>query len=295
MKNLILMTALLATALPGHTAHAYTTDSPPAFLVDGKALDPICFLNDWSQTPPEESGDGKSFYPVEGCSIGEIKVEPDENERYVSASYSEDFYDDEADEVYTTHGWIGYRYIGETVGHHAFITVENGGGSGTFSNIALYDLGTHDMNGTPVTVLKKIKTLGGGDRCMGGIVDGTVDDKGLRYSQNVTPYDMMFLAGDPERAIMQSDAANRIDACAPCCYARAHFSGDRFTGMTLNRDNIDHLEPGDGDGQESVMECLDGLVKMNLEYGDGVFDAEGTAIFIREIEHTCLGAEEGGE
>ncbi|MCB9996566.1 MAG: hypothetical protein H6869_09040 [Rhodospirillales bacterium] len=290
-RPLLLLAAVAVFAVPA-LASDYTTESPPAFLIDGEPLDPICFLNDWSGIGPEDSGDGVSFYPVANCRIGEIvvdPVDPEANPAYVGASYAEDFYDDEADEVYTTRGYVAYRYIGETNGRHAFIVVENGGGSGTFSTIALYEPGTHPVGDTPVTMLKKVRTFGGGDRCNGGVVDGAADQDGLRYSLSVTPYDMLGLTGDPERAILQSPAAEQVISCAACCYGTAHFSQDRFTGLTLNKENLPHLDPD----AEGVMGCVDNLVKLNIEHGTGTFDAEGAADFIREIEHSCLGRMEG--
>lgn len=277
-------------------AEDYPTASPPALLVDGKVFDPVCFLNDWGQSPPEESGDGVSFYPLEGCRIGEIAVTPNEktpDAKFVGASYAEDFYDHEADEVYTSNGYIAYRYVGDYNGQKAMIVAENGGGSGIFTTLAFYKLDDHKMDdGATVKVLRQIKTIAGGDRCMGGMHEAKITDKGLVYSQNATAYDMLFLAGNPERPFLQEPVIDKVQSCALCCYAHAHFDSDGFTGMTLNRENLSNLQP-DEDGQDSPQGCIDGLVKMNLEYGDGVFDVEGTESFIREIEHTCLGRMEG--
>ncbi|MBL4804546.1 MAG: hypothetical protein JKY71_06740 [Alphaproteobacteria bacterium] len=267
---------------------ATAVHKPQLYDYNGAPVDPLCFL---SNVGTEEA----PVYPTRFCQYEEIvnvgQSGLDES-KFVAVSFEEAFYDPETDESISSFGFIGYRAIG-MVEHEgrdlmAVIVVENGGGSGTFTELMLLDPVRDEEEKT--LNYRHVETLVTGDRCMGGVYDATIDpeNKDLIYRVKTTMADMFLLTGDTEREILKSDAYESLPFCAICCYAEAEFSLEEFRGVFFPQNR--HTPT---DGSEAA-QCVEGLVDLNVTQAkQSYFGKEDFGFFIRELEHTCLGRMEG--
>lgn len=261
------------------TAETSAPPSAPALMIEGAPVNPLCFLNVMGESP-------EAPFPVENCGGENIALNPEAapgplDEDYLTAHYVISA----EDEQYP--GVVAYRYLGEHEGHDAVLVIQHGGGSGVFSALLLLDYDADSRQLVPARV------LAAGDRCNGGVTGAAIADGALVYETDVTPYEMMGLAGDPERPVIQSDAAAQLPSCSICCYGRAQFENGEFTGITLDSRLLQGFAAKTYSEEKPAERCFDDLVKLNIENGQTYLNAEEFASFVREIEHVCLGRTEG--
>ena len=264
--------------------NGFTMRTPPAFMVKGKVLDPICFTNDLSGKAPEYDGDGESYYAVENCrseTLNVTPIYPSENPDFVSASYE--------DATQGKKGFISYQFAGNYKGSKGFLILENTGGSGVFSSFSLFNYTEKENPEGTAHYLEKVRTIAAGDRCTGGIVEAHAHPKGLIYKVNLTPYDLLNILGPA----YESEKTQEVSSCATCCYAYGYYKNDQLEMVTLNTNYKDMLKPDQEGEDETVMGCIDGLFALNMLSPDVNFKGEDLEVFIREIEHVCLGRIEG--
>lgn len=117
--------------------------------------------------------------------------------------------------AYEVHGKIGEDYV---------VTVlTNGGGSGTFSSVAVVSFSGDQM------LLKKAYT--GGDRCNGGI-SGVKIEGGKIYVRNyITPGDFTTAAYGDDRGIKPYED---LEASATSCFAEAESIDGKVVRVILN-------------------------------------------------------------
>jgi len=279
------LTALTFLMFP-LSAGAETGAERPALMIEGEEVDPLCFLS----RDDEESG-----FPVTSCLPDDIELTPAALPETITGNYHATAYEQvleggpDDEEAFRFPGFIGYRYLGDFDEHKAILLIENTGGSGVFTTLMLLDY--DEVAGQ----LMPRRYIAGGDRCTGGIVNAAIENGKLIYEQSVTPYDMIGLTGDPERALLQSDAAQQLPFCAVCCYGRALYENETFTGLRFDDGlSTQPAEKSYRDDQDAAA-CFDRLVALNIKGGHSAFDAEGFSYFIREVEHVCLGRMEGEE
>lgn len=261
---------------------------PQLYDYDGAPVDPLCFL---SNVGTEEA----PVYPTRFCqhedivNIGQSGID---ESQYVAVSYEESFYDDETEESISSFGFIGYRAVGmvEYEGQDllAVVLIENGGGSGTFTQLMLLDPVRDEAEKT--LNYRHVETLTTGDRCMGGIAEANIDPDSneLIYRVHTTMADMFTVSDDPERDILDSMEYRSLPYCAVCCYGEVEYSLDEFRGVFFSQDRH---KPEEDSGAAS---CVEDLVDLNVTQAkQSYFDAEDFGFFIRELEHTCLGRMEG--
>ena len=253
---------------------------PAALMVDGQPIDTLCFADAEGMDSPL----GFDNISVRNCGADLIVKERGTREdgtAFVSYAYSN------TDDVMSW-PYAQYQYIGEIGNDVAVLVNWSGGGTGHFSTLMLVAREGDRL------IVKSV--IAGGDRCNGGITKASVDDAGrVSYAINITPYDMLVLGGDPERAFLKSvKPFDDLVACAACCYGTAKFTGDDFTGVALNEDLRDSLMSDANTPPELEKQaCFDRLVKLQFDAGQTEFTPEGWEIFIREVEHVCLGRAEG--
>lgn len=201
------------------------------FTYKGKPIDPMCLSQDL-----EEEGEAISLAECTG-SVGACDATMAENglETFPDGSIGYTF---KCTDGCMRPPFVSYKYLGMTDGLFAVQTHESGGGTGYFSGVHLYAIDGDK--------LIRRKTLGAGDRCNGGISDVAVKDGVLRYSVNVTPFDLVELAGGNDAGFV---AYEDIQACAACCVGTAEYTGDTLTGVTLSDDAA--VEPGDAQGADT--------------------------------------------
>ena len=144
-------------------------------------------------------------------------------------------------------------------------------------------------------MIKLVKGVAGGDRCNGGITEAFVDAQGrLTYAQNFTPFDMVASGGRANAGYSEKwDTADGLDSCAICCYASAHYTGDDFTGLTLNENLMEAMEPHEGN--PTPQSCMDGILKEKIESGQTAFTPEEWQSVSDKIEAACLSGNKSPE
>jgi hypothetical protein len=280
MKTFSLM-LLAAVFLIGGCLKSQAAETlPPALLVDGQPIDALCFS--------PVGGEPVETLSVKDCGKDLIaKERKDENALTHSVSYI--YADDPEGDMGTS--YVQYRYIGESAGASVVLVSWSGGGSGQFST--LLEL-TRDGD-----ALKIVKILGGGDRCNGGIADAVINKKGeVEFKMSATPFDLVSVGGDPERAFMQTvKPFDDLDACAICCLGTVNYTNDAYAGVSISKDYLDSLYK-DRTGESALSEkqaCFAERMKSNTDGVQYEFAPDDWEAIVREVEHVCLGRVEGEE
>ncbi len=256
---------------------------PQLYDYAGAPVDPLCFLNNIG------TGDVPVF-PTENCEGEELssdeKGAPLDEDKFVSSGYTMSLYDEESGQTHTSNGFVGYRAIGHVgplgAGYEAVVVVENGGGTGIFTSVMLLEVIRDDVQET--ATFRQHELLATGDRCMGGYVNAKVIDGDLVFRLNTTMADMLGLVGDSERDILRTQAASELPYCAICCYGEVDFDREAFREIYFPEDRH---KPDERDSDAA--QCVEGLVALNVSNGQDTFNAAAFAVFVDEIEHTCLG------
>ncbi len=267
----------------------YSKALPAGLLVDGKPIDPFCFAVSHSFE------DGLSDVPVRNCESDLLQKE--EEFEKGPQSYGVHF-SYKSEEHSMARPYMLYQFVGPDLTlppaeapaptplpaideDFPVILYYNTGGTGNFSNLLWL---RRDGD-----VLKLVKGLAAGDRCMGGIAAANIAGDGyLTYRVHTTMADMLNFTADPEREIMQTEAAKSLPFCATCCYGEAEFDDEEFRGVYFPPGRS---KPEEGEGEAA--RCIENLVALNEQNGKSYFAAEDFGFFVREIEHTCLGRMEG--
>jgi hypothetical protein len=271
---------------------------PAYILPNGEVLNPLCFVNNLADN------EDTPIRPTSRCANERIVADPSVEVPLDPTSHiSAFFYIDDPDTPDETDehgrpidlrypGFVGYHYLGNLQGFHLFVIVENGGGSGVFSSLALYELTRNDMQ---EDVLKLRTTIASGDRCNGGVARAQIlPDEQIQFEQSITPYDMLVLGGDPERPFLETvDAYEDLDACAACCYGTAIYKAGAFDGVKFNDTLAEFLHKNSGDENytpdQEKQKCFDKLVLAHLDRGKLRFTPAEWYTFINHVEYACLG------
>lgn len=254
-----------------------------ALVIDSELVEPLCFVN-------RSAEDAMLAYPVTGCSEEDGLIEdPAAKSSPFGPQFVSTAYISESDEM--LHGLIGYRYLGEVDGHKAVWLVENSGGSGIFTTLVLLDL----IDSEEGKLLKPFKGVAFGDRCNGGITDAQVVNGKLVYDRDMTPYDLMSLAGDPDREILQSAEMGGLPACSVCCYGKAHFEGEDFAGVMFDKRLPEGIAAKTYTEGSSVEKCFDDQLVAAMKDGKFYLNADDFAAFVSNVEQSCLKPAGGAE
>lgn len=244
---------------PVHAPEAEVSLSP-YLVLDGQPVDPMCFIN-------RNGEEAAPAFPTHDCSggtyIANAQAPAPLPASFASTGY---FYvDTSAQPPEHYPGMIGYRYLGEYHGYKTVLTMENSGGSGTFT--ALYLLEPQDDGG-----LKIAHTLAGGDRCNGGISDAALTGRTLTYSVALTPFDFLDVTKYNPKDLQPYDD---LDACAICCYGYLQFVDERPNAVMLEEGALSRIQAVPED-QQTMQTCFD-------EVFVGAFRDRKTALSLREL------------
>jgi hypothetical protein len=124
------------------------------------------------------------------------------------------------DENSLSTAYDSYEVLAQNGMHFVISTDWNGGGSGYFT-----DLFVVDRRGAILSVDKMLS--GTGDRCNGGISGNSVRGHVLRWSEQITPYDLTTLGGLKTLA-----AYKDLESSAASCVATRNMEYDLDTGAT---------------------------------------------------------------
>ncbi len=273
---------------------------PPALLYNGEPIDPLCFA---VQMSGEDSPQRINLTP-DSCRSDDLTdleyFSKGPYDRAVHYQYAD--IEDSMGRPYMMIQYAGPALEGVSgeITHPAIdeavpvIIRTSGGGTGQFST--LYKMQRVDEQTLAVT-----ETIAAGDRCNSGITEAFLDADGdLNYALNLTPYTMVVLGGDEDRAFMDSvEPYDDLDDCAACCYGEAHYNEDQLGYITLN-ENAREMITGKEYREASLVEqtkqmCFDELIALQFQAGQTSFTPTEWETFITEVEHTCLGRQEGQE
>lgn len=116
-------------------------------------------------------------------------------------------------------GYAEYQVLANRGPEFLIRTTWNGGGTGIFDSLQVVRL-----NGAKLAVVKQLMS---GDRCNGGLFDHGLAGNIVRYSVNLTPYDLIALGGDTKL-----EAYSDLSASAQSCVAKEDQQYDLDTGKT---------------------------------------------------------------
>lgn len=137
-----------------------------------------------------------------------------------------DFFEDDPD--ITTM----YRVIGEVKAGTVLEVGNYTGGSGRFTSIVIVKLDGG--------YLHLIKSLGGGDRCNGGVADTGIENGILSYGFYITPGDFSMTAyGDDHGLVAYED----LEASAASCFAIARYKDEKLDSVEFLPDPVKSPDP----------------------------------------------------
>ncbi len=251
---------------------------PMALLIDGQPVSPFCFIS-------RTEDDMTNAYPLNNCDDnGDLVADPAGGNPEFHSNFSGAVYQSRSYDF--LRGLVGYRYLGDVDGHKALWIVENSGGSGFFSSLVMV---SHDREANHLQVQD---SLAFGDRCNGGIVTAAVVDGSLTYERDMTPFDMMGLAGDDsdsgQRSALQTARAAQLPACAACCYGKARFVHKDFIGVEFDERLAAALRGKSYRDKDTAEHCFDRLVIDKLSGGEIYFDSGAFTTFAATVRDNCL-------
>ncbi len=169
--------------------------------------------------------------------------------------------------------FVSYKHLGVVQGEHIVEVASSGGGTGYFTGVARLKLEGSKLSLTG--------TLGGGDRCNGGLADVSVKDDVIHVSRNITPFDLVDMAQGNKAGF---EAYEDIQACAACCIGTADYAGDTLVSVTLP-DGVDSQEQDDG--MAPVDACFFKTYNAQRKSGALVLDMEKLKAFGAAFDRDC--------
>lgn len=248
------------------------SDFPAALMYNGQPIDPLCF----DSSPGEDSSgtvDVTTCRPDNIIVTGEISPrQPDAKTRVVGVEYSF------RDSGHTMRGPfvqyepLGAVRIGDRDGYAVAITA-SGGGTGVFSAVRVVRLDGKNL----VTM----KTLGGGDRCNGGLAEATVRDGSIYQSLHATPYDLVTVGNMSQPPFRAYDD---LDACAACCAGVVTYRGEDLVGIRLTADAV----PLEDSPDKPLQNCFNAMARALQDEGKLEFSGDDLPGLQRRFSADCL-------
>jgi hypothetical protein len=259
-------TATLAlSAFCASQALAVSMPLPTELMLDGKPVDPYCMEHFF--------GDSSRFEPVNLRDCGLDMILPNEAAHVdEQGSYGYEYSYKESGEG-LTRSYIFYRYIGQRHGLPVLLLNESGGGSGRFSALVAVQ-----RDGD---TLKLAEEIASGDRCNGG-VEAKMEVETLQFTQNITPYDFVALAGDNPHNL---SAYDDLESSASSCFGQAHYAEGKLVSISLT---------GSGEDLEGWTDripyqpCFNRLYREYVQQGKMTLSKDELKEFTHNFNTTCV-------
>ena len=205
IKAIFLFVSLVPLLITGF---GYATKLPDDLMYQGKPIDALCLF----QIEAKEADVDLSKC---GLNSKEGHLTEPGNKKLLSEGFVGYDYHLIINDSKYLQGYSYYKVISHIGNSYVVQTVNNSGGSGSFSFLNLVQ---RDGN------MLHLSVLDGGDRCNGSLVDLKQVGKGelahLVYSVYLTPYDFLSVAKDNPNHVKAYDD---LAACAVCCAGKAVF------------------------------------------------------------------------
>ena len=265
--SLIALVAMLSACKDERVREPAPAD--PALVINGQTVDPMCFIQ---RSEDEEN----PSYPTANCDLKDYIADPSDSpidKQFISTNY---YYVDPEMPEQKFPGFVGYKYLGEYRGLKAVQTLENGGGTGTFTALQLLK---PEKDGT----LSIKQTLAGGDRCNGGIANAFMDGGTLVYDINLTPFDFFTVAESNPKGLKAYDD---IDACAICCYGHLRYVNGKPDSVSLLPDAIQRIQTVPEE-EQTMQSCFDEVFRRKVEAGETTISLKEMKKFVGDFNGTC--------
>lgn len=241
---------------------ACAANVPAAMTFDGKPIDSLCF----DMTERMNTIDLKNC----GAKQNNVEILKEENDTLNKKGFTGYSWKDSSTPA--SSGFSYYKAFPAKNNSYWIYTINNGGGSGEFTNLFLAK--RIDAN------TLQIKDIAGGDRCNGGIQDVSVKNHTLIFSINLTSSDLYDLGTTkPSRMKPYDDLA----ACAVCCVAKGFYTTKdtdiKFMHATLNTTNISELPE-----QGKYAACFNKLLSTQSK----TLSKEKITAFAAKFNQTCV-------
>lgn len=172
----------------------------------GKPVDPMCFMAMEPDVDLQECT-GTAETSEFGKTRAGLEIQPDGTRGY--------FFESEG-------AYVMYRYLGKLKNGHDIVRVDmGGGGTGNFNDVREVEIKNNRLTSS---------NQYGGDRCNGALEDASVQNGVLRYSRNITPFDLVELSDGNQAGFK---AYEDIEACAICCVGTAGYEGDQLVSVSI--------------------------------------------------------------
>lgn len=251
---------------------------PNELLYKSKPVDPLCFF---------QLNKAQAVVDLKKCGIHFFKgthLVQEENKKLIAEGFVGYNYSWKLNDVADMGGYSFYKVFGKT-GHSLILqTINNGGGTGSFSSLALVQ-----RNGDKLSV----SLLNGGDRSNGALVDvKRVSKKGreyLIYSVNLTAYDYLTLANDNPHHLKAYDD---LSSCAVCCAGRAVYQ--REIGLKFKTEKLLYVDASDylkdinkSSPSQPYQACFDKVLEKYGALNQGKLDRKQLLLFTKQFNREC--------
>jgi hypothetical protein len=237
---------------------------PSDLLYLGRPIDPLCF---------DQNGSGN--YHLNECGAIKQRLIIKNKDNHLS---KKNFFGFEwRNSEFPTPGYSYYQAFPAKQKHFWLYTINNGGGTGSFTNINLFNRINDDTF--------EIKLIDGGDRCNGGI-DNVTDKNGtLTYSKNLTGYDLLAMVHQNSKV----KAYDNLAACAICCIATVSYELNenlqpKFQYVELGH----HTKSEEMPEQGNMQNCFNNLILSYVKSGKNKLDEKQLSALAEEFEDRCV-------
>lgn len=170
---------------------------------------------------------------------------------------------------------VMYHVIGDTAEGTAIEVSSYTGGSGRFTGINFVKI--------EGSTLKLVKSLGGGDRCNGGVADAEIKDDTLVYGFYITPADFTTLAlGDDQGLVPYED----LEASASSCFGIARYEDRRLVEVELLPD-APKAADAEWTGRYALQRCFNEFMVKKTAGGKTILKTEAFKAFVTDFMNSC--------
>jgi hypothetical protein len=261
--------SLLFTAILALSANCMAAEEslPKSLIYQNKPIDPLCISENNSND-------------LSKCGIN---AEPDRSisgDNAIMKSKGFYGYEYQIKNMGPTRGYSYYKVIGKSADADVVYSVSSGGGSGEFTMFALVKRKDSTL---------KVTTIASGDRCNGGVSEGSVKDGKLTYHLNLTPLDYTGLAlTNPHLLKSQDD----LQYCAACCAGYAVYAyplnndmeNTKLLGVDFKGYPAKELEK---DEPKPYQRCFDKLLGEYQSRGQTFIEGKAIPAFVDEFYRVC--------
>jgi len=242
---------------------------PPDLIFKNKPIDALCFnISEGNPSTIDLNNCGltKEKYILKGSDKSLIQ------KGYIGYNWQDPEFQG------ATQGYSYYKIF--NAGNHQYwlFTVNNGGGSGSFTSIYWVKRKNAET--------LEIKALSGGDRCDGGLQDVSEVNNTLTYSVNLTAYDFITLS--PKYA-PKLQAYDNLAACAVCCVAKAFYEVSTNTPPQLKYVDLGkNKNPEEMPDQGTYQSCFNQLFSSYVSLGETQLKQNKLDEFAIKFNQRCM-------